>query len=289
MFCAFPQQVSPKTTRPCGQCIPCKVNKQRKWLARLVLESKLYPETTLFITLTYDEESQPLCTDPESGEILGTLRKSDVQLFVKRLRKRVSSIPSYSLLKQRPVRYYAVGEYGTETGRPHYHLILFGLGFGLAEMIGNAWTDGFSLIRPADPTSMAYTLKYTVKNLTDPDNPWLRGRLPTFAIMSKHPPLGVSFLPEVAKSIKRVAFDSEDNPICPLPTTVRIDGENYPLDRTLRSWLLRELEISGEPRKCEAAYPSIPFVTRSDGEKVKARDAHAKLWRGRKATTVHPV
>ena len=47
-----------------------------------------------------------------------SLRKRDFQLFMKRLRKKYSDDR---------IRFYACGEYGSETFRPHYHAILFGL------------------------------------------------------------------------------------------------------------------------------------------------------------------
>ena len=47
-----------------------------------------------------------------------TLRKRDYQLFMKRLRK---AFPNDK------IRFYAAGEYGPKTLRPHYHAILFGL------------------------------------------------------------------------------------------------------------------------------------------------------------------
>lgn len=44
----------------------------------------------------------------------------DVQRFIKRLRKQIST-----LFKDEKVRYYAIGEYGTSSFRPHWHLLLF--------------------------------------------------------------------------------------------------------------------------------------------------------------------
>jgi len=288
MLCAFPQAVSPKTSRPCGQCINCRVNFKRKWLCRLLLESKT-ALSTQFLTLTYSPENQPLCKDPETGEPLGTIRKSDVQDYIRALRQRLSRTPWCSFTQNTAVRYYAVGEYGTKSARPHYHLLLFGLDERFHEIIASTWTAGFSSIRPADSASMAYTLKYAMKALNDPTNPWLRGRAPTFAIMSKRPPLGTLFLPKVADSIKRVAFDSSDNPICPLPTTVQIDGQRYPLDRTLQSSLSRMLNIDGDPKKLEDAYPTRFFITRTSHDQAQATGAHHKAHRNRHNTTNCPV
>ena len=288
MLCAFPQRVSPKTTRPCGQCIPCKVNFQRKWLCRLILESKM-SVSTQFLTLTYDEEHQPTCRDPENGATLGTLRKSDVQDYIKALRRKLSRIPLSSTTTPLQVRYYAVGEYGARSGRPHYHLILFGLDETKYETITSTWRDGFSSIRPADSTAMAYTLKYTLKNLKDPSDPSLRGRAPVFALMSKRPPIGTTFLPKVAESIKKVAFDSKGNLLTSMPTTIRIDGSQYPLDRTLRLSLLRHLRIDGDPRRSTDAYPTQFSLGTDPHAQKKATDFHKKAWINRNKETGNAI
>jgi hypothetical protein len=62
-----------------------------------------------FITLTYSDEYLP---DDLS------VHKEHLQKFFKRLRKAI--YPS-------KIRYFACGEYGTKTQRPHYHAIVFGL------------------------------------------------------------------------------------------------------------------------------------------------------------------
>lgn len=53
------------------------------------------------------------------GESLPYLRKRDLQLFMKRLRK---NLTKYTDEK---IRYYAVGEYGPVHFRPHYHLLIW--------------------------------------------------------------------------------------------------------------------------------------------------------------------
>ena len=63
----------------------------------------------LFLTLTYDDEHIP-----DNGSLV----KADLQKFYKRLRRRI---------EPKRVRYYACGEYGSHTYRPHYHNIIFGI------------------------------------------------------------------------------------------------------------------------------------------------------------------
>ena len=83
-------------------------------------------ESNCFVTLTYSDEGiahLDRCIDPETGEIgagpLRSLNKRDIQLFMKRLRKRTGA----------KIRYLQCGEYGSKTQRPHHHVLLFGFDF----------------------------------------------------------------------------------------------------------------------------------------------------------------
>lgn len=102
---------------PCGQCTSCRIQKSREWANRLMMELEDHDEAW-FLTLTYNNEHGRLAVDDQGvcKEWL-TLRKEDFQLFMKRLRKATGQ----------KLRYYACGEYGSETFRPHYHAIIFGL------------------------------------------------------------------------------------------------------------------------------------------------------------------
>lgn len=93
---------------PCGHCILCREEQARQWAVRITHEADSWEESS-FITLTYDDEHLP-----EHN----SLRYADLQKFWKRLRKQIG-----------PLRYYAVGEYGDDTQRPHYHACLFGIAF----------------------------------------------------------------------------------------------------------------------------------------------------------------
>ena len=91
----------------------CRMNKRRVKLCEVLLESVAHAESS-FWTLTYSDECLNLTA---SGR--PTLRRKHVQNFLKLLRKHLATLG----LK---VKHYSVGEYGTLTERPHYHLILFG-------------------------------------------------------------------------------------------------------------------------------------------------------------------
>lgn len=106
---------------PCGYCDGCRIDRSREWANRCMLELQ-YHDSAYFITLTYNDDHVPVSyyADPETGEAQEslTLCKRDWQLFMKRLRK---AFPDDQ------IRFYACGEYGSQTFRPHYHAIVFGL------------------------------------------------------------------------------------------------------------------------------------------------------------------
>lgn len=110
---------------PCGKCPECRNRRATGWAFRILQEYKK-ATTAHFLTLTYDETRVPRNNDTGYA----TLNKSDVQNFIKRLRK-------YSKKGTKKIRYYAVGEYGSETQRPHYHIIIFN---AKTELIEKAWS-----------------------------------------------------------------------------------------------------------------------------------------------------
>lgn len=120
---AHPPRQGPPVKIPCGRCIGCRLDYSRQWANRCMLEAQYYPEGTVwFATITYNNKYAPtvLIEDSETGKKVPalTLRKRDFQLWMKRLRKAFSDTK---------IRFFASGEYGSETFRPHYHAILFGL------------------------------------------------------------------------------------------------------------------------------------------------------------------
>lgn len=81
-------------------------------------EMRLQERPGHFITLTYGEKfvKRVVYRDPASGATVNrlSLRFRDVQLFLKRVRK-----------AKFYVKYICVGEYGGQTLRPHYHMLLW--------------------------------------------------------------------------------------------------------------------------------------------------------------------
>lgn len=155
---------------PCGKCAVCSVSKQMQFGNRLMLEQYAAElrgtPLSYFVTLTYAPKFLPkygVC-------------KRDVQLFLKRLRitlERKFNIP--------PFRYCVFSEYGKNTHRAHYHMILFGVDLGkltypfhvLEKYIRKTWQMGFVDVKPCHDNSFKYLSKYLLKgsNVPDEKNP----------------------------------------------------------------------------------------------------------------------
>lgn len=151
----------------CSQCMPCRLNRRRLWTGRLLLEQQSHAASS-FVTLTYADEYLP--SD-------GSLSARAVQLFLKRLRNHVG-----------PVRYFAVGEYGGLSDRPHYHVALFGTADEVA--VQRSWPSGFTYVGSLTAHSAAYIAGYVTKKMTHASDERLAGRAPEFARMSLRPGIG---------------------------------------------------------------------------------------------------
>lgn len=178
MICDSPFYVLPKAALekvpvPCGRCPSCKLRRVNSWVFRLLQQEKV-SDTALFVTLTYDTRFVPITSNG-----FMTLKKKDYQDFMKRLRKLTSAT----------LKYYAVGEYGTNNNRPHYHAILFNCPD--PELINQAWGLGSVHCGKVTSDSIAYTMKYIDKQkgkrLHARDD-----REPEFPLMSKG--LGKNYL-----------------------------------------------------------------------------------------------
>jgi len=166
----------------------CRVQKRREWTLRNLHELQDYKDKSLFVTLTYKSICQ-VCTAKENGfpPVLPSLRKRDLQLFLKRIRKAISPTK---------IRYYACGEYGDKTKRLHYHLIIYGMGWEHRQTIMDNWTytdwtvediqkGSFGFV---EPDSIRYVAQYIDSKLTGEDAMWqytVMNREPVFKLQSQ--------------------------------------------------------------------------------------------------------
>lgn len=195
---------------PCGQCLECRINYSRSWADRCLAETQ-YHQHNWFITFTYDDDHVPYTGDvvnPDTGEIsnVQTLVKKDIQLFWKRLRRSL-----YHRYDGNPpkIMYFACGEYGSQTKRPHYHAIVFGLpiddltlykkaptgNYYNSEWLQRIWGNGYVVVADATWQSCAYTARYILKKQYGQESKELKkiGVQPEFTAMSLKPAIGKQF------------------------------------------------------------------------------------------------
>ena len=147
----------------CNKCLYCRIQRRKLWTIRMLHERESWQDAC-FTTLTYNQENLP----PRG------LKKKDLQNFFKRLRKLVT-----------PLRYFACGEYGEQTNRPHYHAIIFGLSKALAcTIIPMAWGYGSTENGHAEEDSIRYVAGYI-------DKKWMAGDQRSTEYMGKPPPFQV--------------------------------------------------------------------------------------------------
>lgn len=148
----------------CKQCNACRQTYSLDWATRVHLEQSLY-EANCFVTLTYDAEHYP----PNGG-----LVRRDHQLFMKSLR---------DYFYPRTIRYYAAGEYGESSLRPHFHSCLFNIDFDdkvlwksqhgemlyTSPTLAGLWKNGRAVIGSLTFASAAYVARYILKKVRGRD------------------------------------------------------------------------------------------------------------------------
>lgn len=201
-----------------------------------------------FITLTYDDSNLPALIT-STGSVLPNLNPKHLQDWLKRFRAAISPLR---------IRFYAVGEYGDETARPHYHAIVFGFPACLrgttrkdvrnrtiwrgccefCELVGNTWGLGDIEVGTVEIGAAQYVAGYVNKKMTFRDDPRLEGREPEFSRQSKQEGgLGSQFIREFVAPVylqyeHRYLECSAD-----VPSALTVGGKVQPLGRYLRQEL----------------------------------------------------
>lgn len=170
-------------------------------------EAQLHEENA-FVTLTYSEDHLPE---------YGSLRKVDFQLFMKRLRKRISP---------QLVRFFHAGEYGESLRRPHYHACFFGFGFPdrqsavvrnghpvwRSQVLDESWGLGIAEGGELTFESAAYVARYVTKKITgraaedhysvvDADTGQVVELEREYATMSRRPGIGAGWFARFGKEV----------------------------------------------------------------------------------------
>lgn len=193
---------------PCGRCIGCRLDKSRQWANRCMFES-IYHRDNVFLTLTYDDVHKPISISKLTGEVtpFGNLCPEHLTKFIKDLRRYYEY--HYNITG---IRFYACGEYGSKSLRPHYHLIVFGLpiydkqflfknsngdSIYTSKTIESLWPYGMSAVASVSWDSCAYVARYVMKKQTGEQAVKERydalGQMPEFVRMSRRPGIGYMY------------------------------------------------------------------------------------------------
>lgn len=245
---------------PCGKCIGCLSDRARSWAIRCMHEAKSHVDNC-FLTLTYDDEHLPKDN---------SVRLSVVQKFIKATRQKMGKFS-----------FFACGEYGEGLGRPHYHMILFGLDFpdklhekGVGEnrlysskLLSKLWPNGFALIGSVTFESAAYVARYVLKkkfgdaqrdHYVDLDR--ITGELkdlcPEFITMSRRPPIGGLWFQKYVTDVygamhDGVYVDGREHPAPPFydKQLEKVDPELYEIIKARRMNVSDDVVANSTPRR----------------------------------------
>lgn len=248
-----------------------------------------------FVTLTY-EDAELESALPVSyfgvAPVVPTLVLEHVQLFLKRLRK----------VWPAPLRYFVCGEYGPQTGRPHYHLALFGFPncengrtdlmsrtcCRACSLVRSSWQKGNIYLGELTDESASYIAGYVTKKFTKEGtwqsvSQWKRegkiGRCPQFNRMSLKPGIGAIAIKNAVRSGVQSRKGKYVTACTDAPVVLRKSGSMLPLGRYLRrKWR----EALG--RSPDTPQPVLEQLVRDTQEQFRQASEKA-IREGRRFTT----
>lgn len=217
----------------CRKCSECRMARSKEWAVRCYFEAKTHFDNC-FITLTFDKESNP--------EILD---KKYLQDFFKRFRKSISPVK---------IKYFACGEYGPRTLRPHFHILVFGYNFPdrkfhsksnkgypifISAELSKLWKFGYHTIQDVSFNTAVYTALYASKSYKKLPYPLYEH--PEFNLMSQG--IGVE---EIAKKIE-VYLETDE---------IFIDGHSYKIPNAVLNKLFIDYDYE-ENRIVDEQYTKV--------------------------------
>lgn len=165
----------------------------------------MHPQNS-FLTLTFSDEFMPTN---------GSIAKSDITQFIDRTR--------YHFPEQQ-FSFMACGEYGEKLGRPHYHVLLFGIDFPdkkqetqtlcTSNKLQELWPYGHSTIGKVTYQSAAYTARYALKKINgdkaedhykkfQPTTGEIYDIEPEFLLTSRNPAIGKRWLEKYHQDLQK--------------------------------------------------------------------------------------
>lgn len=168
----------------CGKCVECKIKTSKEWAQRSVCEASMHVDNW-FVTLTYDDEHLPLPIPTYSRHsydygLWSPLLYEDFEKFKKRLLEYIRYHYNVD-----GIRFLMCGEYGPKNGRPHFHVIFYGLPlpdvvkhndltvkgrpyvYLSSEIIDNCWGKGFTTLGEVNWETSAYVGRYVMKKFSN--------------------------------------------------------------------------------------------------------------------------
>jgi hypothetical protein len=254
-------------------------------------EADTFPECH-FVTLTISDQYR---------EARGhtSLDKTELQKFFKRLRKQYQGYnPIYCPFEEkikRPIRYFACGEYGDQSGREHYHACIFNIqltdlelykiteaGHRLytSERLQSVWTCpdtkipmGHVIIGSVTFDSAAYCARYMLKKQKGrnkkencrEDGEYLE---PEFVTMSRRPGLGAYWFHEYKTDVYPNDF-------------IIVKGKKTNVPRTYDEYLKKLDEKEFEEIKQQREIDALEHIDNNTPERLKVREAVAKAQQAR--------
>lgn len=276
---------------PCQNCLPCRVRRAALWTNRLLLE-KLFSSTAAFLTLSYRDEELQDCGSEwiANRPVVPVLVPEHVQTWLKRFRKAVAPTK---------VRYYAVGEYGERTKRPHYHIALFGFPgcangrtnhliercCDVCALVEETWGKGSVDVGQLNEQSAAYIAGYVTKKLKkQEDKSWIAKKqlkhTAEFQRMSLKPGIG-------ADAVKRLVSSGVSSRrkvkilkgFIDAPVILRRNGSILPLGRYLRRKWREALGRSPDtPKQVLGQYLKELQRVYQEDKKVAEKDGYRSSW-----------
>lgn len=247
----------------CGQCIECRLEYARQWAVRSVHEAKMYEENS-FITLTYDDNN---LGNPK-------LDARDYELFVMSLRthirgevrKKIGKVNWALLTEEQKKAAYAekkiginaVGEYGEQRKRKHWHLIIFnwrpadckpkyknerGDQVYSSEILNKIWKKGTTDVGSVTFHSAGYVARYAAKKLVHGNDGHEYKPIPR---KSTHQAIGKKFLEQYWQDVFNHGY------------IILPDGKQCSIPRYYEKWL-----------KTHHPTEWIRYVTQTKQEKIR--------------------
>lgn len=163
---------------PCGKCDLCRVTRRYERALRIMLEAESFPDSTYFITLTYDNDhlDSPALNHAHWAQFMKDFRQRFCQAQYckwpdKRKSGKVRSV-TFKSIKQ-----VMCGEYGDHFGRRHFHGIIFGHDFShdlvptgtyssrghairTSKSLSETWSKGFVQVESVNMDLALYVSSY---------------------------------------------------------------------------------------------------------------------------------